>query len=135
MFYRLLFLFTAIPFVELVLLLEVGKRIGLFPTLFIVVATGVAGAALARLQGFSVLRRLQQDVQEGRMPTDSLLDGILVLVGALLLLTPGFLTDAAGFSLLIPGLRRLYRVRLKAYLRRKFRFEQEYFAASDPDEF
>lgn len=133
MFLKFLLIFTAVPFVEFMILIEVGKRIGVLPTLAIVVATGVAGAALARWQGFSLINRIQKELQEGRMPAESLLDGVLILVGALLLLTPGFLTDAAGFSLLIPPLRSGYRQALRNFLRKRFQIRQEYYSIYEDD--
>lgn len=115
MLIRLVLLFTLIPLAELMLLLEVGARIGTVATLAVVVATGVAGAVLARAQGLGILRRLRDDLQQGVMPTEVLLDGVLVLAGALLLVTPGLMTDGVGLALLIPPTR----TRLKRWLRSK----------------
>lgn len=107
MFPALLLLFTVIPFVELFLLLEVGRRVGALPTLGLVIATGVLGAALARAQGFAALQRIQREMAEGRMPAGALLDGVLILVAGVLLITPGVLTDAVGLLLLVPPGRAL----------------------------
>lgn len=103
---RLIFLFVAIPLVELAILLQVGQWIGLWPTVGLVVATGIGGAALARQQGLRAFLAVQQELAEGRLPGRSLLDGLSVLVGGAFLLTPGILTDVAGFSLLLPMSRR-----------------------------
>src|SRR5690625_625977 len=99
------------------LLVEVGRRIGTLPVIFIVIITAALGAALARTQGFIVLRRVQYDLAEGRVPGDGLLEGFLILVGSLLLLTPGLLSDFVGFILLIPWSRRRLLTWLVAKLR------------------
>ena len=111
-----LLLFVVLPAVELVLLIEVGSAIGTLPTLGLIVVTGVVGASLARYQGLTVLARLRREVGAGRLPADALMDGVLILVAGALLVTPGVLTDAAGFLLLVPPTRRL----LKGRLRRRF---------------
>ena len=112
MFFRLIILFTVVPLIELALLIELGQQIGLGNTIIIVVLTGFIGAALARSEGFGVLQRIQSELNQGQIPADSLFDGALILAGALLLLTPGLVTDVIGFVLLVPPSRK----RLKAYL-------------------
>jgi UPF0716 protein FxsA len=118
MFARLLILFTVVPLVELALLIKIGNVIGLWPTIFIVIATGVLGAALARSQGTQVISAIRAEVAEGRPPTESLLNGLLVLVGGVVLLTPGLLTDLLGFSLLIPLTRNWFKNKLQNRLRK-----------------
>jgi UPF0716 protein FxsA len=117
MFFRLAVLFIVVPLVELALLVWLGGRIGFWPTIAIVVATGLAGAALARLAGLHVLLQIRREVMAGRMPVGHLLDGVLVLVGGVVLLTPGLLTDVLGFALLVPGTRRIARRVLERRLR------------------
>ncbi|MEM6792741.1 MAG: FxsA family protein [Acidobacteriota bacterium] len=109
MFFRLLLLFTLIPLVELYVLLALGRLVGLPWTLALVFATGILGAALARSQGVSTWRRLQEKIAAGQSPAESLIDGLLILVAGAVLLTPGLLTDIAGFALLVPITRRLVR--------------------------
>ena len=121
MFARLLLLFTVVPLVELFLLIEVGRVIGPWPTVAIVIGTGVIGAWLARIQGFLVLRRVQEDLQAGRPPADGLVDGLLILVAGAVLLTPGMLTDALGFVLLAPPGRRWIRKLVVTAFSRHFR--------------
>ena len=106
---RLLLLFIIVPAVELALLVEVGGRIGTLATLGLIVATGVVGAALARSQGLSVLRQVQRELAEGRLPAGALADGAIILVAGALLMTPGILTDALGFLCLLPGFRHLIK--------------------------
>ena len=118
MFFRLLLLFTIVPIVELALLIEVGRQIGSLPTVALVLITGIAGAALARSQGLLAFQRLRQGFGQGQSPGDALLDGVLVLAGGLLLLTPGILTDLIGFSALLPFTRKLIRRYLKEAIAR-----------------
>ena len=118
MFARLLILFTVVPLVELALLIKLGNVIGLWPTIFIVIGTGVLGAALARSQGTQVISAIRAEVAEGRPPTESLLNGLLVLVGGVVLLTPGLLTDLLGFSLLIPFTRNWFKKKLQSRLKK-----------------
>ena len=113
---RLLVLFVVVPAVELALLIEVGSRFGTLATLTLIVATGVVGAALARSQGLSALRRIQRDLAEERVPAGSLVDGAIILVAGALLMTPGILTDVFGFLCLLPGFRDL----IKRVLWRRF---------------
>ena len=118
MFARLLILFTVVPLIELALLIKLGNVIGLWPTIFIVIATGVLGAALARSQGTQVISAIRAEVAEGRPPTESLINGLLVLVGGVVLLTPGLLTDLLGFSLLIPFTRNWFKKKLRSRLKK-----------------
>jgi len=118
---RLIFIFVAVPLLELVILLRIGQWIGLMPTVALVVTTGVAGAALARQQGIRAFLAVQRELASGRLPGRSLLDGLAILVGGAFLLTPGVLTDLLGFGLLIPvsrrWLQRLARRRLERRMR------------------
>jgi len=113
MFGYLVLLFTVLPAVELALLIEIGSNIGAGNTIFIIIFTGALGAYLARLQGFLVLRKIQDDLNQGIMPSAQLLDGLMILAGGIVLLTPGFITDTMGFLLLIPWTRTLIRGQLK----------------------
>ncbi len=117
MFGKLLFLFIAIPVAELYLFLTIGKEIGLWPTLAIIVATAFLGAWLTRMQGARAMARFQKATEEGRMPHEEVLDGVMILIAGLVLLTPGFLTDAVGFALLIPPVRTFLRKRLAKALK------------------
>ena len=105
----LILLFTLVPVIELSLLIKVGQNIGLSNTMLIVIFTGIGGAYLAKAQGIITLVRAQQDVNKGIMPTDKIFDGILILCGGILLLTPGLITDTMGFIMLIPFTRDLIK--------------------------
>lgn len=113
MFARLALLFILVPLIELALLIRVGQWVGLWPTLGLVVTTGILGAALARAEGLRTLVGFQKEVAEGRLPGQRILDGLAILVGGAFLLTPGLLTDVTGFCLLFPPTRR----RLQRWLR------------------
>ncbi len=103
----LFLLFTVVPLVELYLLLWLGDRLGFAATVALVLFTGVVGATLAKLEGLRVMREWQEALGAGKMPTDGVMGGLLILVGGVLLVTPGVLTDLTGFLLLIPPTRRL----------------------------
>lgn len=115
----LLILFTAVPVAELMLLIRIGQAIDLLPTLAIVILTGVIGAALARHQGLRTLGRINEATARGEMPTQELLDGLMILVAAVVLVTPGVMTDAVGFALLIPPIRTLLRRKVAAYFKKR----------------
>ncbi|MEI6069321.1 MAG: FxsA family protein, partial [Methylococcaceae bacterium] len=95
-----------IPFAEIYLLLQVGSIIGAFPTIFLVVFTAALGTWLLRQQGFSTFRRFQENLAQGVIPAYEMIEGPIILLGGLLLLTPGFITDVLGFACLIPPLRK-----------------------------
>ncbi|MBS3735766.1 MAG: FxsA family protein [Candidatus Bipolaricaulota bacterium] len=116
---RLIFLFTALPLIEIYLLIRVGNAIGYFLTALLVVGTGLVGALLARREGISVLRRMRKKFREGRMPAEELIDGVILLLSGAFLLTPGIVTDVIGLAGLIPFFRRGVR----GYGRRWFRKE------------
>lgn len=108
-FTKLLVLFVGLPLIELGILIKLGQAVGFAPTFGLVVLTGVIGASLARHQGIAALSRIQRELDMGQVPGNELLDGALILVGGLVLLTPGLLTDLAGFFLLVPASRGLVR--------------------------
>jgi UPF0716 protein FxsA len=115
MFFYLVILFICIPFIELAILIRLGMEIGFWPTVFIQIVTGVVGASLARWQGFYIWSSIQYEIANGRMPGDRLVDGFLILIAGIVLLTPGLLTDAFGLTLLIP----ITRNSIKRWLKRK----------------
>lgn len=102
----LLVAFIAVPLIEIALFIQVGGLIGLWPTLAIVLVTAFLGTWLVRSQGILAMGQLRSSFSELRDPTEPLVHGAMILFAGALLLTPGFFTDAVGFSLLIPGVRR-----------------------------
>ena len=109
--------FLAVPLIEIALFVQVGTVIGLFPTLAIVIITAILGTYLVRAQGFAALANLRQSFSQLSDPTEHLAHGAMILFAGALLLTPGFFTDAVGFSLLMPPFRlaiiKYFRTRVK----------------------
>lgn len=115
----LLLLFVLIPAADLALLLFIGAEIGIYSTLLIIVVTGFAGAVLYRTQSWYTVQRSRQAMQEGRMPDTEIIDGIFIIAGAALLVTPGLITDLLGFMALLPITRRGLKKLLKRWLRKQ----------------
>lgn len=130
MFGRLLILFIVVPVLELFLFLYLGSKIGISATLAIIVATAFLGAWLTKSQGLKALHKYQKAIAEGRLPHEEVMDGLMILVAGAVLLTPGFLTDAIGFSLLVPAVRDVVRGFVKAYLAGKIRVVSDPAAAA-----
>ncbi|MFQ5490285.1 MAG: FxsA family protein [Phycisphaerae bacterium] len=112
MLFGLILLFVALPLAELALLIRIGRAIDVIPTIALVAVTGILGAALARHQGLRSLRRIQTDLHQGIMPAAEMLDGLMILLAGAVLVTPGVITDAIGFALLVPPIRTFVRKRL-----------------------
>ena len=104
---RLFLLFTVVPLVELYLLIAVGRVLGVVPTILLVLITGALGAWFARLEGLRVLRRWQESLRRQQIPKDGVIDGLLIFVGGLMLITPGILTDVLWLSMVFPFSRRV----------------------------
>jgi len=117
MFFKLLLAFTVIPIVELYFLIRVGRIIGPLPTLGLVLLTGIVGAALARSQGLQVLSKISREAAAGKLPANELIQGFILLAGGLTLLTPGFVTDALGLSMILPPTRALYARMIQNYIK------------------
>lgn len=109
----LLLAFLLVPIVELYVFVQVADAIGFVPTLLWVVAISVVGAWLVKREGLQALRRANEQVARGQVPTDELVNGILILAGGALLLTPGFFTDVLGVALVAPPTRALLRGTVK----------------------
>ncbi len=116
MLFKLFLAFTLIPAAEIYLFIKIGGSIGALNTVLLVILTGFAGAYLARMQGMQTLFKVQTSLQQGIIPKEELIDALLIFVAGILLLTPGFMTDAFGLLLLYPNTRHLF----KRYLRLKF---------------
>jgi UPF0716 protein FxsA len=118
MLWKLILLLTLVPLAELLLLVKLTQLWQSFwLTVAIIVATGLLGAVLARREGLRVLAKIRERMRRGELPADSLLDGVLILIAAALLVTPGLMTDAAGFVLLVPPTRALVRGLVKRWIR------------------
>lgn len=116
MLLKLFLAFTIVPFVEIYLLITIGGQIGAFKTILIVILTGLLGASLARLEGIKTMTRVRESLNRGDLPAEEMLDAMLIFAAGIVLLTPGFITDLAGLTLLVPKARFW----LKRWLRKKF---------------
>ena len=106
MFRILLILFLTVPLVEIAILIKIGKVIGAGYTIALVIGTAILGAALLRTQGISTLAKVQTNINRGQLPAIELIEGLILLISGVLLLTPGFFTDMLGFLALVPILRQ-----------------------------
>jgi UPF0716 protein FxsA len=111
----LLLLFIVVPVVELALLIQIGQVVGTPATLALIVFTGALGAWLARRQGLGVLTRVRAEMAQGQIPAGPIVDGVIILLAAAVLMTPGVLTDLCGFLCLVPA----FRGSLKGFLKRR----------------
>jgi len=127
MFFRLMLLFILVPLVELSLLVYVGTVIGALYTIIIVVVTGLLGAVLSRRQGMAVLYRIRSNLEQGIIPSVEIVDGALILVAGLLLITPGMITDVVGFAMLVPYTRRIFKNWVGRLFRRRLERAQVYY--------
>lgn len=121
-----LIVFMLVPVAEMWILIEVGGWIGALPTIALVVVTATVGLSLLKRQGLSTLLSARQKMNEGSIPATELVSGVMLAVGGALLLTPGFVTDAVGFVLLIPQTRRWLLFKLIDRFRHKITIEGEY---------
>lgn len=117
MLLKLFLAFTLIPVIEIFLLMQLSAFLGPFTAILLVIATGFAGASLAKLQGLQTMIRVQENLNQGIMPGDEIIDALLILIAGIVLITPGLLTDIAGILLLIPGSRQ----HVKNFLKREFK--------------
>lgn len=117
MFFKLFLLFTLVPALELGLLVYIGSSIGTLNTITIVVITAVIGAYMVRSEGIGVIYRIQRDLGQGAFPADELLNGAMILVAGVLLLTPGFVTDVLGFALVLPASRAAIKPALMRFIK------------------
>ncbi|MEE3953742.1 FxsA family protein [Peribacillus frigoritolerans] len=106
--YFLMFI-IAMPVVEIIVLLLSGNLIGFWPTLFLIVATGLIGAYLAKRQGMETWRKAQEQIRYGMMPGNEIIDGICIFIGAALLLSPGLISDIMGLILVFLPTRNLLK--------------------------
>ena len=118
---RLAFLFIIVPIIELMILIELGRVLGLLPTLLLILLTGAGGAILARLEGLRVFFQFRESIAQAQIPGQAVLDGLSVLIGGAFLITPGVLTDDLGISLLIQPSRYRIQRRIRSRLEQKIK--------------
>ena len=114
---RLVLIFIAVPLLDLVVLLRIGQVLSFWPTVCLVILTGIVGATLAKHQGLRTVAEINSELSAGRMPTSQLADGALILLAGAVLITPGFLTDLFGLLLLFAPFRRLFKKALTRYFK------------------
>jgi UPF0716 protein FxsA len=119
MFLALIVILVGGPIVELALLITVGKAIGVWPVIGLCLATAGLGGVLIRRQGLAAIRSAERDIASGSVPVEAAVDGAFLALAAPLLMTPGFLSDALGFLLLVPAFRHFLARRALAALRRR----------------
>ncbi|EHZ7430505.1 FxsA family protein [Vibrio cholerae] len=112
MFPILLFLFIAVPVIEIALFIQVGGVLGVWPTIALVLLTAIVGASLVRSQGLQTLLTVQQRLAQGQLPAQQILEGVMLAVAGVLLLTPGFFTDILGMLVLLPTPRAYFAKQL-----------------------
>ncbi len=100
--------FTLLPALEVYFLFQIGSSLGALNTFFFIIFTGALGAYLAKMEGRLILAKIQGELNQGKIPSSAIIQGLLIFAGGLLLLTPGFITDFLGFSFVIPGTRHIY---------------------------
>lgn len=120
MLLRLVLLFTVVPVFELWLLIEIGRAIGTWSTIILVLGTGILGASLAKTQGLVIFHKIRLSLSQGRLPTQELISGLCVLIGGILLITPGLLTDVIGLILLLPFIQSRVAELIRRWLGKKY---------------
>ncbi len=124
MLLKLFLVFTIIPIIEIYLMIKMGSFFGALTPISLVIITGFLGAFLARIQGLQTFYRIQESLNDGRMPKGELLDALLIVLAGIVLLTPGFLTDSVGFMLLIPVTRNLFKYWLRRQIKLRYMTNQ-----------
>ena len=118
-------LFIAIPLIEVILFITIGKYIGLWNTIFIIILTGIIGAILVKSQGISILNKALEEVRLNKVPIQSIFEGIVIFIAGAFLLTPGFLTDTLGCVLLIPKTRNLIISYITTHLKKRTVYKEK----------
>jgi UPF0716 protein FxsA len=114
----IILLLILVPAADIGLLLFSGKTIGVLPTLACIILTGVIGAYLAKREGLETIRKANEQLRTGHLPGEAVLDGICILIGGILLITPGFITDIIGFLMLLPITRKPIKWWMKSLFRK-----------------
>ena len=128
--------FIGIPLIEVMLFITIGKHIGLWNTIFIIIITGVIGAVLVKNQGISILNKALEEIKLNKVPILSIFEGIAIFVAGAFLLTPGFLTDTLGCILLIPKTRNLIIAYISSYLKKRAIYKEKntYYSNEENEE-
>jgi UPF0716 protein FxsA len=119
MFFKLFLIFAVIPVIELALLIKIGSVIGTLNTIIIVILTAIVGAYMVKLEGMVVMYRIQENMQQGTFPAEELINGMMILMAGVLLLTPGFFTDVVGFLMVFPVSRGVIKRIAGRYIKKR----------------
>lgn len=119
MFFKLFLIFAIIPVIELALLIKIGSVIGTLNTIIIVILTAIVGAYMVKLEGMAVMYRIQENMQQGTFPAEELINGMMILMAGVLLLTPGFFTDVIGFLMVFPVSRGVIKRIAGRYIKKR----------------
>lgn len=130
--FPLFLLFTVIPALEIFLLINVSHSLGAINTFYIVLLTGFFGAYFAKSQGRELFNKVQLSLSQGQMPTSEITEGLLVLVGGILLITPGFITDIIGLSCVIPGPRHILKLILVKLFANSISINTKFYSTQTP---
>ena len=117
--------FIAIPLIDVILFITVGKYIGLWNTIFIIIMTGIVGAILVKSQGINILNKALGEIRSNKVPIFSIFEGIAILIAGAFLLTPGFLTDTLGCILLVPKARNIIINYITMYLKKRTIYKEK----------
>ncbi|MGG0656354.1 FxsA family protein [Rummeliibacillus pycnus] len=118
---KFLMLLILVPIIEITVVLISGKLIGAFPTLLLIVLTGMLGIYLAKTKGINAFRQLKTTIERGQAPGDAIIDGVLIFIGSIVLVLPGFISDIIGILLVIPATRKLFKPAIYYWLRKKMK--------------
>ncbi|MCF8012369.1 MAG: FxsA family protein [Clostridiales bacterium] len=116
---KILPIFIVVPLIEMIILIKIGQVLGALPTILLVLGLGFFGFFLVKYQGLYILFEVRNEISRGNLPGDTLLDGLIVFVGGILLITPGFITAAIGIIFMIPQFRQGIRKLIKNWLNKK----------------
>lgn len=119
-------LFFIVPLFELYFLIKIGSIIGAFNTIMLVILTAIGGAYLAKREGLRTLYKIRENMMQGIMPTEELVDACLIFIAGVLLLTPGFLTDTVGLLFLFPNTREIFKDYMKNWIKYKIEHRDYY---------
>ncbi|GAB6888116.1 hypothetical protein JCM13304A_16140 [Desulfothermus okinawensis JCM 13304] len=117
--FQLALIFFLVPIIELYFLIKIGSIIGPFNTIMLVILTAVFGAYLAKREGLKTLYKIRENMYQGVMPTEELVDAFLIFIAGVLLLTPGLITDILGLCMLFPASRDIFKEYLKKWMKNR----------------
>lgn len=116
MLLKIFLLITIVPIIEIFVLFKLAQLTSIWTTILVVILTGFLGAYFTKKEGSNIIASIKYELNDGRVPGNQLLNGLCVLIGGILLLTPGLLTDITGFTLILPGTRHFYVMLIKKWL-------------------